>query len=100
MMKRPTYPIISSIHPAIILDMKPHVRILMPWKTWMINDTAKTPVKTALAGMLGWYRRILASRGHVSRVQLAWGPNVTRPLGSVDMLLILADVMGEEDMKG
>jgi hypothetical protein len=54
----------------------------------MINDSPNTPVKTALAGMLGWYRRMLASMGHVSSVQLASGPNVMSPLGSVDILLI------------
>lgn len=86
MINRPAYPIISKMHPQIMLPMNPHVFVLAPCQLCISSDKPKIAMGTAVEAILGWYRRRLASRGQVSRVQLALGPNVTSPLGRVTIL--------------
>lgn len=53
MINRPIYPMISRMHPLIMLAMKPHDFVRTPCHVCAIIDRAKTTMKTIVEGVLG-----------------------------------------------
>lgn len=69
-----------------MLSMNPHVFVRTPCHVCRSVDKPKTAMKTMVEGTLGRYRSRLASSGQSSSVQLALGPKLMRPFGSVDIV--------------
>lgn len=72
-----------------MLNMNPQVFVRTPCHVWRSVDKPKTAMKTMVEGTLGRYRSRLASSGQSSSVQLALGPKLMRPFGSVESVDIV-----------